>query len=422
MGNLKSILKKTVTWANIATNVLVWGAIGYLGVCEAKNILNFKPELNLEYKLTQSDYKQANYLEQYINQPVNCFKGLDWLDNIYVGETIMLTLAFYSYALTNMAISDNTKKKQAAEDIDKIIQKCMTPRIKSVYDSMFGDPFDPENKIKDNALYLGHLNLMMGAYQLLSGDTKYHKLHQHITDGLSEAILKSKTHHLKSWPADIWPADNTPVMASIDLYDKLNKADHSEAIIAWKKWTIDHALDENGLPYSHIDIYTNKPDAEARGCALGYSITFISQFDPGWARDLYIKYKEKFNDPLLGVPLFREWLTPNHPFLETDAGLVVLGRGTVASAFGIGAAKVARDGPVFSSLSLAAEIMSLPYEYFGKKGYLANISTGEAILLYCRTLRPWTKEMRDYSLNLHQKYPEDSKQKKLKNLPYRHKE
>jgi len=297
-----------------------------------------------------------------------------------------------------MALSDDSMKDFAIEYIDKAVEKCKTDRIHSRYSEQFGNIFDPDSDVQGNVLYLGHLNLMMGALQLLSGTDKNSDLQKRITDTLSENILSEESYHIETEKYCKWPADNVVGLASIDLYDFLNKTDHSEAISKWKEWTLENNIDDNGLMYSHINTITNKPNEEARGCAMGWNIAFISMFDKEFSSDLYDNYKNTMIDPLLGIPFVREWLTDGHK-MNVDSGPVIYGRGFVASAFGIAASKANHDEETFSSLSLAAEIASLPYETFTEKGYLSNVSLGESVLLWSRTLRPWKESVDSYAVN-----------------------
>jgi hypothetical protein len=123
---------------------------------------------------------------------------------------------------------------------------------------------------------------------------------------------------------------------------------------------------------------------------VGYSIIFISMFDRDFSAQLYRNFRNVFFKRFLGLDFPMEWITSGHNLGDVDSGPVINGIGTVASAFTIGAAKANNDEYIFSSLSAPAEIATLPYyNVNGTKGYLANVSLGEAVLLFCRTLRPW---------------------------------
>ena len=101
----------------------------------------------------------------------------------------------------------------------------------------------------------------------------------------------------------------------------------------------------------------------------------------------------------LGLPFPREWITEGHS-MDPDSGVIIDDVGSVACAFTIGAAKIHGEKDLFAQLSLTAEIATLPYETLSKKGYLLNISLGEAVLLFCRTLRPWTAEGESFSSDI----------------------
>lgn len=369
----------------LAAGVSLLAGLAVAGGCITKNVLQIDPQANLENKITKSDEKQARYLESLLDAPLDDFSELEILDNLVPSESMFLALAFYSYGLTNMALSDEIYREVAGRNIGRAIQKSFRPRIMDLFSGQFGNPL--EGHLEDNVLYLGHLNLMMGAYALITGEDKYYSLQEQITDALSENFLLSPTAHLQTYTGDQWPADNVVALASLSLFDHLYDEDHSPAREAWKQWTKKH-LDENSLMYSHIDNITLKPDEEPRGCAIAFSIPFINFFDPAFAQELYSNFRRTMFKNFLGISFARESLQDDYPS-NVDSGPVIMDLGTVASAFAIGAAKISGDKETFTELSYAAEAATLPYEFSGRKGYLANVSLGESILLYGRTLRPW---------------------------------
>lgn len=386
----KEFGKKAIATASALTNILVWSAIGAESFILGKNFYEHDSQANIENRLTKSDLKQMRHLTRPLDKPIPDFSDYKILEGLNEKETIQLSLAFLSYSLTNIALNDPSQKEFAGKYIDIAIQKAMTPEIKGQFDSMFGDPFKKDKEIKDNVLYLGHLNLMMGAYQLVTGDKKYFDFQKRITDGLSEGFINSPTHHLESYNGNKWPADNTVALASLDLFDKLNKENHSKAIKLWKEWTLKNMIDKDGLLYSHIDPITQKQDEEARGCSMSYSLIFINMFDPQFSKEMYSNYRKTFFKKLAGVDFAREWLADNGK-ADVDSGPIIRDVGSVASAFAIGASKLHGDYNTFNDLSMAAEIATIPYETLSEKGYMLNVSLGESVLLFGRTLKPWTR-------------------------------
>ncbi len=339
----------------------------------------------LENTITESDYKQAQHLKRSLDRPLEDFTDLEHLDHLVRSESIVLQLAFYAYALTNMALSDDSYQHFAEYYIDRAIQKAMQPRLRDTFSAYWGDPFDEKNE--ENVLYRGHLNLMMGAYALVSGDHKYHQMQRAITKALARDFHAAPTAHVQSYPGHRWPADNVVALASLSLYDHICGEDHQDVIARWKQWTQEH-LDENGLPYSHINDRTGLPDRAARGCATAFSISFINMFDPAFAKEMYGNFRRTFFKEMFGIPFARESLQDNYP-ADVDSGPILFNVGSVASAFSIGAARSTGDRDTFTALSRAAEALTLPYETKDGKGYALNNSLGEAVLLYGRTVRPW---------------------------------
>lgn len=392
-SGIKSALKKICVGINIAAYTC---ALGLAGMA-IKNVYECKPQTNLEYHLTKSDLKQMQYLDSMIDTPKKDFSEFGALTTFNGYEAVMLHLAFHSYAMTNIALSDSSKKQKASDSIDKAIEKylCGEMRTNVFYSSNEHSnikdlEFTAQPDVKNNLFYYSNLNLMVGAFKLVSGSDKYDELHDTLTESISEAFDESGGINLNSMPGLSWTADNTVALASLKLYDKINNTDiSSENISSWKKWVESNMLDEDGNLYSMMCPLTKKPDAPPRGSNFAYSLIFMNMFDSAFSSKLYDNFAKSFYQPILGVELAKEWKDGSNK-IDVDSGPILFGAGAVASAFAMGAAKAHNDESRFSSLSLAAELVTLPYESMTKKGYLFNISLGESVLLFCRTLKPWT--------------------------------
>jgi hypothetical protein len=369
---------------NAAVTAFLFGAVAYVLVGYVKNQYELDPQAHLQYAITKSDIKQMRYLNALLEGPEEDLSDYELYGDIFT----MNHLAFQAYALTNIGLSSPPHRDEAAQHVNLIIRKMTAEPFRTDFGVYTGDALSEEREIEGNVVYYGHLNLTLGAYRLLSGDTEYDTLHTRITDALARQFEADETHHIDTDPRRQWPADNVPALASVHLYDRVHGTDHSNAIAAWTEWTLANMLDENGLLYSHISDRTHKPDEEARGCALAYSIPFIHMFDPSFANQLYRHFRTHFFVTRFGMDFPREYITPGHA-ADADSGPIILGVGAVASGFSIGASKIADDEGTFESLSRIAELTTFPYETWSHKGYLLNVTLGETVLLFGRTLRPW---------------------------------
>ena len=249
----------------IVLNCALWGIIGTGAIMMGKNIAELDPASNLEMKITKSDIKQMNHLNELVDE--KDFSS-EWLN----GQSgVLLNSAFHSYALTNMAISEPKLKDTAADYIQKNIETLLSDKV---YDEMLvlaGKKGD-EKPFVDNAMYLGHLNLMLGCYKLISDSTEYDNLAKDLTQYIHKKVSDSKNLNIQTFQKTIYPADNTVALASLDLYDKLNGTQFSKVNEKWKKYMQENLTDENGLMYSEIT--PSGTIREARGCSSAYGIIF----------------------------------------------------------------------------------------------------------------------------------------------------
>ena len=146
--------------------------------------------------------KRINYLERVINQPLE--PGSEIMQLGYESYEFMLfSYAYSSYAMTNLAINDTVYKRQAIELIKESILKVLDYEIYSSYGIDYSvDKFD---SIPDySVLYLGHLNLMIGCYRLISGDNIFNSLNDKISESLLQRYNKTEFLNLESYQSSIW--------------------------------------------------------------------------------------------------------------------------------------------------------------------------------------------------------------------------
>src|SRR5687768_15485434 len=125
---------------------------------------------------------RLNYLKRVINQPLDQKSEIIMLGD-ESQEFMLFSYAFSTYAATNLAVKDSTYKSEAAKLIKESILKVLDPKISG--------PYGIENRIDEldsipnySVLYLGHLNLMLGCYRLISSDSTFNDLNNKISKSL----------------------------------------------------------------------------------------------------------------------------------------------------------------------------------------------------------------------------------------------
>ncbi len=345
----------------------------------------------IEEKINEKTQKKADYLENLIEN-VNSSRSFKQLAQ-YNPEWQLFTLSFTAYAFTNLAYIDSTYHTKSIKVIDKSIENALNRK-----NNLSRSLNQKTGEINKNAsvIYLGHLNMMLGAYKLLSNDNKYIELNKSITMYLSNEIQKSKFKNIESYPNHIWPADNIPALASIKLYDMSNNTEYSKVTKEWVNWIKTNFLDkETGLMNSQIDPKTGKSLDGPRGCSISWIMLFGHIFDKNFAEEQYVQFKKHHYDNFLGlgIGVFKErkgeWQTSSG---DIDSGPLIMGYGVSATAFGLGAARIMGDSKVYNQIHNTINLTKSQFKEIEDKNglhYELFSPLSDAAMLFTDTMTNW---------------------------------
>ncbi|WP_303888796.1 hypothetical protein [Dysgonomonas mossii] len=150
-----------------------------------------KKELNL----------RLNYLERVIKEPLASHSEVMLLGRESY-EFMLFSYSYSTYAFTNLAVKDSTYKERVLSTIKEGIIKVLDNKITSFYN--VPENFTELDYVPDcSVLYLGHLNLMLGCYRLLSDDTTFDNLNDKISKSLYLRYRKIPFLNLESYPSAI---------------------------------------------------------------------------------------------------------------------------------------------------------------------------------------------------------------------------
>jgi hypothetical protein len=255
--------------------------------------------------------------------------------------------------------------------------------------------------------YLKHENLFyrmllisgLTSYQKLSGNPRYEALLRDQVESLASEIDESPVGLLDDYPGSCYPVDVIAAIAAIQRADSVLGTDHTafarRAVRAFEGARLDP---ECQLPAYVVDSKTGEHLESARGVGISFMLIWAQELWPDTARQWYERYQEHFWQEGWLLAGFREfpgngagskWLA-----FDVDAGPVLAGYGTAASAFGIGAARA--NGHFDHAYSLGAEALIASWPLPGGRllvpSFLSNLSdaplTGESGLLFSLTRLP----------------------------------
>ncbi len=259
----------------------------------------------------------------------------------------------------------------------------------------WGDNYLYQENVYYRMLYISGLT----SYQKLTGDTAYRDLLVSQVEDLIHEFDTSPYGLLDDYPGECYPIDILPAIAIIQRADSLLGLDHSAEIARAVRAFEDTRLYEpTGLPAYIADSDTGEGIGPSRGVGMSYMLIWAPELWPETAQDWYTRYEEIYWQEGLLLAGFRE--LPKEPFfsnwslLHLDAGPVLDGYGTAASAFGLGAARA--NGHFAQAYPLGAEALlfswPLPNGTLVLPKMLSNISQapylGETALLFIFTRTP----------------------------------
>jgi hypothetical protein len=252
---------------------------------------------------------------------------------------------------------------------------------------------------RENLFYRMLLISGLSSYQKLLGDDAYQELLGAQVASLSQELDDSPFGLLEDYPGQCYPIDILPAIAAIRRADAVLGSDHSDFVArALRAFEGDRLDAHSGLPAYIADVKTGQGIGSARGVGISFMLTWALELWPQTAAQWYARYEEHFWQKGWLVAGLRE-LPRGRPsaawFVDVDAGPVMAGYGTAASAFGIGATRTHGRFDHAYPLSAQALVASWPLPDGTLLGarMLSNLSdapyVGEAALLFTLTRRPF---------------------------------
>ena len=251
---------------------------------------------------------------------------------------------------------------------------------------------------QENLFYRMLLISGLTSYQKLLDDDQYESLLLNQVVSLSNELDASPFGLLDDYPGQCYPIDILPAIAAIQRADDVLGTDNSlfseRAIRAFETTRLDR---QTNLPAYIANSRTGEGIGPARGVGISYMLIWAPELWPDTAHDWYESYENHFwqeGQMITGVREFSKDYEYNDWFVDVDAGPVVGGLGTAATAFGIGAARANGRFDHAYPLSAEALVASWPLlngTLLGPR-ILSNLSdapyVGETAILFNLTRMP----------------------------------
>ncbi len=208
-----------------------------------------------------------------------------------------------------------------------------------------------------DGLWLTHLALILGAGDA-TGPCLDEALHHRVVAGLAKASLADPFGHTSSYASkrERFPADQAATLAALRRYDVHHHADVSTAPLeAYRRSTLKATDTKTALPWSEVHGFGS--GKHPRGCALSFSVRYLSEVDQALARQWWLAYKAHYLVDRVMLVGFREWPPGVNRGADVDSGPIVQGVGAAATAFAIAAARAMDDDALAVRLEATAAII-----------------------------------------------------------------
>ncbi len=346
--------------------------------------------------------RRVNYLKRVLDEAASPTSDMVLISKENF-EFPLFSYAFTSYAMTNLAFLNEEYIVRAEYVIKKSIEKVLEYNVYRTYgvDSVF---YTLDSLPEYSVLYLGHLNLMLGCYRLISEDTLYNNLNDRISRSLFQRYQNSSYFNLESYPHLIWIPDNTVALASLHLHSRNTGSEYGEICEDWVAYAKEKLLvKETGLLYSTINYETGEVEEEPRSSMLGWCIMFIYRFDKEFAVELFQRQRKYMSNDLLVLRLFREryrdW--SSHAG-DWDSGPIFWGYSIPANQFAMVNAVAFGDLKTAKKLERLIDLGTKEIALNGEIRYNLRFTDmkispmAEAIVLYGMTVREWDNMVRKF--------------------------
>lgn len=249
---------------------------------------------------------------------------------------------------------------------------------------------------RENVFYRMLLIDALATQARLLGDTPHRALLASQVDGLAHALQTAPTGLLADYPGETFPADVAAAWHAILRADAVLGSDHRVLLPqALRGFTDDMAVAPGLPPYGWFGHDPALP-AEVRGCANAWLLHHAPFLWPVQARAWSNSHTRHFWQEGIWFAGYREFEhgTTDAFHVDVDAGPVIAGLGTSASAFGLGAARTlgaTREARLLGLQTVAAS-WPLPNGRLLVPRLMSDLSDapllGEAAVLYNLTQAP----------------------------------
>lgn len=309
-------------------------------------------------------------------------------------EWPIFTCVFYLNATQQLA-DQGVDVSYASESIEAARDLIMDPGHHTWVRTHWGDDYLHDENVFFRSLLISGLT----SYEVLTENGRDLEFLRDQAETLAADLDRSPHGVLQDYPNETYPIDVLASIAWIRRADRVLGTDHSEFVQRARRAFVAPYDDELGLPRFRVDLQGNSMPINVqpgRGIGTSWILIFAPELWPQDAERWYAVHEAEFWQEVEWATGFREYTRDHYEgewTYDVDAGPVLDGFGTAASAFGVGAAR--RNGRFDHAYTLSAQMSSsawpwldgsllLPQEF----SHSCAPMLGEAAIAYFLTVQP----------------------------------
>lgn len=316
----------------------------------------------------------SNRLDIYTNYSKICGEGIEWNYGFYT---------FYALCLEALVERAPERAEYAAKQIDRCARLMMQIPSHATESEIARLLDGPEPYAA--SLVSGYQCLVLGIRRKLVKDTLYDATIRGMAEALANEIRLQLQHS-----SGIYTSDQSTQLHALWRADQSLGTDHSETFRLWMDTMQSRFIEpETGLLYSMVSIGPDRYDSEPRSTSIAWSIIFLSDIFPDFAKQQYHALKQYRVRRFVNLAAFAEFPQLNLlEFGDMDSGPIILGISPSATGFGLCAQRLYGEEEDYIRSYRIFELFGLPRTDESGKYYHLGNGMGDAILLYSKLALP----------------------------------
>jgi hypothetical protein len=351
------------------------------GWCKREAQRLWKDDLELQRKMARGvdQWRNGELSRERFMTGSRRFDG-EWLFGTYM----MAALGYAQSARAHPELLD-----EHLEAIDDCIDHILEPDVRAFDQAAWkSDPLRDLGSHRDHAAYLGYLNLVLSVRRSLAPDSPHVELSDRISAHLHQALASSRTGLLQTYPGEVYPVDNTAVIASLALHEQSTGTDHSSVLERWDD-EFDRWRDpDTGLLVQAVSASDGHVVDGPRGSGTGLAAYFLSFGHPEQSRALYRAAADALRVELFGFGALREYPRGVEGNGDIDSGPLVLGLSISATGFMLAASRSHGDPDTHAQLWATTVLFGAPVDRRDRRHFAFGGPLGDAMMFALLTARP----------------------------------